>query len=407
MLVLTKRLAAALLAGSIFVTASASAASEMVIHPFHGEPGDGKDPQSSLIYVGGALYGTTLEGGNAGGGANNGGTVFEVTTSGTEKVLHNFQGGTDGVAPTAGLVNVHGALFGMSAGGGGTGCGGTGCGTVFKINPNTGAEQVIYSFNGGVDGYNPNYSLIVVGGILYGTTEIGGGSGCESNIGCGTVFSVTTSGKETVLYSFKGGKDGWWPEAGLFNVGGVFYGTTTFGGGTGCGGSGCGVVFAVTPEGNENVLYRFKGGSDGYMPHAGLINVNGALYGTTEYGGGTGCGSGCGTVFSVSTSGTEKVLYTFQGGSDGCNPITSLIDVKGKLYGTTVDCGANFVGTVFSVTTSGTESIVYAFQGGSDGAFPYSGVVDVKGTLYGTTTVGGDNTCLPGTGCGTVFSVTP
>lgn len=140
------------------------------------------------------------------------------------------------------------------------------------------------------------------------------------------------------------------------------------------------------------VLYRFGGHPDGQQPQGALLNVNGTLYGTT-YERGRACnkrgGPGCGTVYSIDTSGTEKVLYRFQGDSDGTGPRAGLIDVNGTLYGTTSSGGFN-KGTVYSISTSGTEKVLYAFRGRSDdGEEPASSLIDVKGTLYGTTPIGG------------------
>ncbi len=144
-------------------------------------------------------------------------------------------------------------------------------------------------------------------------------------------------------------------------------------------------AFSVTTTGAEKVLHGFGGGSDGAHPVAGLINVNGTLYGTTSDGGSGGCDGGCGTVFSVTTTGTEKVLYNFGGGSDGTYPLASLINVKGTLFSTTYYGGANDDGTVFSVATTGAEKVLYNFGGDSDGAYPHANLIDVKGLLYGTT----------------------
>jgi uncharacterized repeat protein (TIGR03803 family) len=206
----------------------------------------------------------------------------------------------------------------------------------------------------------PLGDLINVGGTLYGTTQFGGGTGCSGGVGCGTVFKVTPRGAETVLYSFKGGSDGANPEGGLINVLGVLYGTTYGGGATraGCAAGGCGTVFRVTLSGVEHILHSFTGGSDGANPIPRLVIVGGTLYGTTTLGGGaTGCEDGCGTVFQAMPLGAERVLYSFQGGSDGANPSAGLVNVGGILYGTTqqgggMGCGGpgNGCGTVFKVT---------------------------------------------------------
>jgi len=169
------------------------------------------------------------------------------------------------------------------------------------------------------------------------------------------------------------------------------------------------------------VLYKFAGRpADGGYPQGDLIDVNGTLYGTTAFGGSSsGCGSiiTCGTVFSVTTAGKEKVLYSFTGGSDGATPLAGLINVNGTLYGTTAFGGGSVFcdggigcGTIFSVTTTGAEQVLHTFAGGSaDGANPLADLIDVKGTLYGTTECGGPKCGQSGSlhGCGTVFALTP
>jgi uncharacterized repeat protein (TIGR03803 family) len=304
--------------GTVFKTTTSG--KETVLKRF--DSSDGSNPSAGLTEVDGTLYGTLTKG-----GPNDNGAVFAIT-SGKERLLHSF-GGSDGAAPNANLVNIGGILYGTTRSGGKNSIG-----TVFAITT-SGKETLLYSFKGSSgDGHDPEAGLINVNGMLYGTT-IAGGSNGE-----GTVFSITTSGKESVLYSFAGSSsDGHHPVGGLVNVGGTLYGTTTLGGGTGCGyNGGCGTVFKITTSGMETVLYKFKGGSDGDQPQAALLNLNGTLYGTTENGGGT---PNYGTVFAVSSSsGKEKVLHHFAGDPDGKNPVAALIDVKGALYGTTSYGGA-------------------------------------------------------------------
>jgi uncharacterized repeat protein (TIGR03803 family) len=278
--------------------------------------------------------------------------------------------------------------------------------------------KVVYSFAGGSDGSNPYAGLIDVGGTLYGTTFAGGSYACTfyQTSGCGTVFTVTPSGREKVLHSFGAyGRDASSPRAGLIDVGGTLYGTTEFGS-YGCYGyytdAYCGTVFSITPNGAEKVLHTFApNGSDGTSPLAGLIDVKGTLYGTTEYGGSGTCyppsGPACGTVFSITTGGTEGVVYSFRARQDGAHPYAGLIDVKGKLYGTTDSGGAHDSGTVFTITPGGTEKVLHTFTAAPDGAKPVAGLIDVNGTLYGTTLTGGAYSCGSQGSCGTVFSITP
>jgi len=163
--------------------------------------------------------------------------------------------------------------------------GGSGCGVVFKLDT-TGKEIVLHSFTGGADGAAPSTAAGLVrdnAGNLYGTTFTGGQGKCPS--GCGVIFKLSTTGKVTVLHSFTGGADGAGPEAGLVrDIVGNLYGTTSSGGNLACGGgSGCGVVFKLDTTGKETVLHRFTGGKDGAIPAGRLVRDNaGNLYGTAQ-----------------------------------------------------------------------------------------------------------------------------
>jgi uncharacterized repeat protein (TIGR03803 family) len=393
------------------------------LYRFKGNPDGAWPVGANLINVKGALYGMSSIG-----GANNLGTVFKITTSGEEAAIYSFKGGADGAGPRGGLIDVNGTLYGTTRYGGGgsaSNCGSLGCGTVFSVSTK-GSEHVLHSFGSNDDGQNPYASLIDVKGTLYGTTLWGGGSGCGRPGGCGTVYKVSTTGKEKVLYSFQAGTDGFVADASLIDVSDTLYSTTQYGGGGGgseCAAyDGCGTVFSVSTSGTERVLYRFKGGTDGAYPDAALLDVNGTLYGTSGIGGGSGCGAGgCGTVFSMGTSGTKQLLYSFKGPpNDGARPFGNLIDVNGVLYGTTTaggrsaacsPSGTTGCGAVFSVSTSGGEQMLYSFKGSPDGAFPQTSLIDVKGALYGTTVYGGagGSECNAGNGagCGTVFKLSP
>jgi uncharacterized repeat protein (TIGR03803 family) len=334
--------------GTVFTMTTSGG--ESALHSLKGRTGS--YPRAALLEVSGTLYGTT----SYGGAHNYYGTVFKLTPSGAETVLHSFGLLGDGAAPSADLINVNGTLYGTTTGGADS----YSSGVVFAITT-SGRERVIHRFGGYPDdGSRPQAGLVNVNGTLYGTTTFGGSSSCSaaSGSGCGTVFSITTSGTETVLYSFKGGtSDGGGPLAGLSNVNGTLYGTTEWGGTGGCtgpsGDSGCGTVFKITTSGKETVLHSFGAGSgDGALPQAGLINVNGTLYGTTTAGGAN-CASsgGCGTVFKITPTGKETVLYSFKGGTgDGNEPYSGLLNVKGTLFGTTAYGGANYRGTVFSLS---------------------------------------------------------
>jgi uncharacterized repeat protein (TIGR03803 family) len=345
--------------------------------------GDGANPYAGLLKVGSMLYGTTAYGGTNGDGA-----IFSIAPSDKEMVLHNFGAAGDGSIPFAGLINVQGTLYGTTSEGG-VYCGPSGgCGTVFSITQ-SGTEVVLHSFGGSGDGANPLAGLINFKGALYGTTYRGGANGD------GAVFSITPSRKEAVLYNFKGGSaDGEFPLASLVTIKGKLFGTTVYGGA-----NDEGTVFSITRSGKESVRHSFGGSGDGERPYAGLIAANGTLYGTTHLGG----ADSYGAVFSITPSGKEAVLYSFKGGSaDGEYPYAGLIDVKGSLYGTTIEGGENGAGTVFSIAPPTTEIVLHSFGGAGDGEYPYYGaLIDVKGRLYGTTYDGGAN------GDGTVFSLKP
>ncbi len=363
-----------------------AASSYRVLYSFDPILNDGARPDAGLVDVNGTLYGTTWYG-----GTYDKGIVFSCSTAGTEHVLYSFGSTDDGAHPDASLLDVNGTLYGTTYYGGAYLTGEGGRGTVFSLTT-AGEERVLHSFGSGSDGLTPQASLIRVHGKLYGTTGVGGVPNW------GTVFSISTAGAERVLYSFTGFSGGI-PEAALIDVNGTFYGTTAFGGAYGEGGGGDGTVFTVTKAGTEQVLHSFGNGVDGIEPAANLIDVKGTLYGTTLSGGLYDSGGGGGTVFSITTTGTERVLHDFGNGADGEFPSASLLDVNGTLYGTTQYGGTHHKGTVFSISTTGEEHVLHNFDGRPDGKEPTASLIDVNGTLYGTTYAGGAY------GYGTVFAL--
>lgn len=377
--------------------ARAEAQTYGVLYSFQCQP-DGGDPESGLVRDGaGNLYGAT-----ASGGTYNHGTVFELFPDGTEAVLHSFSGGpADGEQPehTALLLDPADNLYGV------TPFGGKREGTVYRVAPD-GTETILYNFRGGAAGGEPFGGLARdSAGNFYGTTYYGGDTSCNQGNGCGTVFKLSRSGQETVLYSFLPAPDGELPIAGLVRDGaGNLYGTTTAGGVF----EGHGTAFELSPSGQESVLHEFTGGADGLLPSAPLIrDAAGNLYGTTE-GGTTSSG---GTVFEIPSAGQYIVLHSFTGRAGGLFPAGPLIrDAAGNLYGTTSDGGAGpcfdgaayGCGVIFKVSSAGSEKALYSFEGSPDGAYPRAGLVrDAAGSLYGTTSTGGAY------GCGTVFKFTP
>jgi uncharacterized repeat protein (TIGR03803 family) len=332
-------------------------------------------------------------------GGSGGGTIFKLTLAGKETVLHSFdQNSSDGYLPFMGsaLVKVGGQLYGTTAQGGAYGQG-----TIFSVTP-AGIEKVLYSFQGGTDGCYPEAGLTNVGGTLYGTTAL---CGSPPPDGAGTLFKATISGAETVLYTFVG-SDGGTPATALLNVGGTVYGTTSAGGSKDCRDDlGCGTVFSASLAGAVTTLHTFRGYRNGAYPK-GLIKVGDKVYGTTQAGGSLGgyCGKpGCGTIFRLSqTDGAFRVLYSFQGGShDGEVLLAGLTKVGATLYGTTAAGGASGYGTVFQATTAGAETVLYSFPAHGNFADPSADLINVGGVLYGTTIGGGSYNQ------GTVFKLVP
>ena len=401
-----------------------------ILHAFAGGT-DGANPDAGLIQdAAGNFYGTTLGGGSTSCHVSSGcGTVFRVDSGGSESVLHAFTGTPNGAFPEAALIqDAAGNLYGTTAYGGDSACQqepGFGCGTVFRVGTG-GRAETLYKFTGLSDGGIPTSGLVLdATGNLYGTASAGGDAVLCPSEDCGTVFRLNRAGY-IVLHRFAGGADGLVPAAGLVrNKKGNLYGTTVYGGGNPCPGSKtCGTVFMLDKAGVETVLQRFSDnrGQGAAQPFAGLIgDTSGNSYGTTAYGGEYSCplnnqGTGCGTVYMLSKGGQED-LYVFAGGTDGAQPFGGLArDADGNLYGSAsiggdISCSVGNglgCGTVFKLDSAGTFTVLHTFTGGSDGATPSGDLLlDANGVLYGTAYYGGNLSCQPPNGCGTVFKLTP
>ena len=309
--------------GTIFKVAPDG--TERVLYALKGGS-DGGTPLGGLIAdASGNLYGTTSAGGGTSGCYPYGScsTVFKLAADGTETVLYAFQGGRDGSTAVGGLFMAsNGNIYGTNVYGGANGGG-----TVFELTPNAAktawTEKVLYAFctkTSCSDGAHSYAGLIGdASGNLYGTTINGGANGE------GTVFKLAPEGAETVLYALcakTNCADGANPENFgplLADQAGNLSGTTVNGGGgLVCGGGGCGTVFKRAPDGTETVLHAFKGGSDAGSPKLGIIaDPSGNLYGTTlEWLDGQFIQDGHGTVFKLRT---EQVTSDFDG--DGYSDI--------------------------------------------------------------------------------------
>jgi uncharacterized repeat protein (TIGR03803 family) len=396
-----RRLAVSAIAAA--VPLAAHAGTFTTLYTFTGGA-DGGAPSAQLIYQNGALYGVTSPL-----SFTKLGNVFTLDPkTGSLTVLYNFTGGTDGNYPTD-LIS-HGAMFyGTTTAGGGTGCHG-GCGTVFSLDAKTGKETVLYSFPDPGDGNYPEPGgLIYENGVLYGVATLGG-----SNIE-GIVFAVNPStGVETTLFTFDG-TDGAGPNPSLVFNNGLLYGTANEGGPNSCllhnFEVGCGVVFSVDPaSGAESTLYAFTNGADGYGPISNLIYHKGLLYGGSEFGGKMSCGGdGCGTLFSIDpATGVENTLNANAGKSQVIN---GLSDHSASIYETVSGYydyrSVKFGELVKFDLKSGHGAVLHKFTNGADGSHPNAAFTYNGGVYYGTTTEGGDNSGCGNLGCGTIFQYTP
>ncbi len=256
------------------------------------------------------------------------------------------------------------------------------------------------------NGINPAASLVLSGGVLYGTTKTGGENGYVT--GSGSVFKVNPDGSGySTLRVFTNGPDGGQLDGGLTLAGKMLYGPALFGGS-----SNYGTIFGIGTNGASMTnLFSFPAlGGDfpypngpGAYPEAGFVLDGNTLYGLAQ-GGGI---NGWGTIFSLNTNGgsfTNLHNFTFR---DGQNPTSPLLFSGGMLFGSTASGGANAVGTLFKVSTNGvgfTNLYSFSYQGGypytnSDGANPLGALIRVGNTLYGTASSGGSNAC------GTVFAI--
>ena len=402
--------------GTVFAI-DPSSGKETILHSFTGTGTDGASPAAPLILYNGLLYGTTEGGGTAGQG-----TVFVLDpSSGAVTTLCSMPGFPSDSEPVGALVAYNGFLYGTTATGGDAESG-----TVFKVDPNTGAETSLAAFGQSfADGAFPKAAMIVVGNLLYGTTEQGGPSAA------GTIFSFDpSSNTETPVFTFN--QSNGFPVAPLLQLGNLLYGTA------GAPGGGIlGSVFSFDPKTqNFSIVHAFTGGKDCGAPEAGLVAVGGQLFGTTS-----GAGANCnGSVYQLDPgSGNETPLYDFAGGYDGANPASALILSGTLLCGTAENGGYANAGLAFCVDpTSKTENVlaqfagmaistnpapiaigrtlytvasaggalgygaiiavdsktgagrtVYSFAGGPDGTYPYGSLLSLNNVLYGTTRKGG------------------
>jgi uncharacterized repeat protein (TIGR03803 family) len=316
---------------------------------------DGRYPTGLMVFRK-HVYGAT-----AMGGADERGVLYEVSAAGHIKLLYSFNG-DDGSAPTPPTAD-RGVLYGT------TGSGGyDGYGSIYKYA--NGELTHLADFPGSPSGGAHPNGLTLLNSSLYGTTSGGGSSGV------GTVFELTASGIKTIYNFLNNGHDGLEPFTALTAAGGILYGVTNAGGAYKCG-----TVYKITTSGQESVIYNFgEGYYDAKSPVGALVKVNGNFYGATYSGG----QSDSGTVFEVSPSGKERVLYSFSYGPAGM-PDAGLLYLNGRLYGTTSAGPSYEGGTIFSLTPSGTKMrVVHNFGSFLGYKGSASTLVALDGALYGT-----------------------
>ncbi len=368
------------------VNLQCSTYAEGVVYSFNSLP-DGQYPVASLIQgTDGNFYGTTSEG-----GSGSGGTVYQVTPGGIEKILHNFGAGSDGLFPYYGAPIIQGAdgyLYGTTEDGGLNGYG-----MIFKISTDGLTYIDLHDFSGGNSDGRYGFTGLIQGpdGTLFGMTYAGGPADL------GTIYKLSPDGSGyTLVHSFAGNPtdgDGPYSNALTYNPNdGYIYGTTNGGGA-----NSAGAFFKFKADGTGyTMVSSFQGGAVVNGPYSGLLlGQDGNFYGTT-YDNGL---NGYGTVYKVTPAGTITDLYDFTGGSDGGELWASNLvqGSDGNIYGVAPYDGANSGGVLFKITPTGTYTLLHAFGAGADGSQPFGLILGNDGFFYGVTYEGGAN------GYGTVF----
>ena len=352
--------------GLVFkLTRRNSAWTETVLYDFLGGDTDGRLPRFGPIFGrDGTLYGTTSEGGNR--NCDEGcGIVYRLQPAATicrsitcpwnETIVHSFTGGSDGAMPSSGVsFDAAGNLYGTTYAGGYLNgiCGSFGCGVVYEFTPSNGSwtENVLYAFQGALDGFYPQFGVVMdSAGDLFGTSyspQQGGGAG--------SVYELTPNGSgytKSFYYIFPiDGSNGSGLGGVIIDSAGNLYGGTVYEGPQ-MGGT----AYELSPGANGatfTLIYALSGTRTQTGVFAPLtMDAAGNLYGST----GTQGRSGKGNVFKLTPSGggswAYTSLYDFHGTDDGGNPSGSLLlDAHGNIYGACSTGGAEGYGTVFEIT---------------------------------------------------------
>jgi uncharacterized repeat protein (TIGR03803 family) len=369
---------------------AAMAQTYKVLYSFLGGA-QGYDPAGKPLLDGkGHIFGTTIFGGAAGEGL-----IFSLNAKSEFSILYSFLGAPDGSAPLAGLAEgSKDHLFGTASGGGTRGNGG-----LFEI----GTDGNTYRF----EPMSPALGEHLYGGLVQGTAgSFFGLAGAGGAFGMGAVFSVSPTGTIADFHSFAGGADGAGPGSGNLaeDASGNLYGTTESGG-TGK----YGVLFKLTPQGAETILYTFRGKNFGgfcIQPNNSVaLDSAGNIYGSTIDGSGPNGGHGC--VYKLSPEGQFTVLHYFTGNGggtdDGAYPMRGVsLDAAGNIYGTTLLGGYDNLGTIYRIGPSGRYTLLHSFENGVDGVgqFVSELTIDPSGPVLGVNQGGG------AFGYGNLFEIT-
>jgi len=369
------------LIGSIFCIAIGAANAQINdIHDFNDTGTNGAYPYGSLTLVGNKLYGMT-----SGGGINGAGNIFSINTDGSDyKNLWNFNEANDsnGANPSGSFLLIGARLYGMTQNGGINNNG-----NIFRIDTNGRGYKDLWDFDGGGDtnGSQPYGNLTLSGGKFYGMT-IAGGIGSFGNI-----FRIDTNGKGYKdLWNFDIGGDtnGSEPYGDVTLFGGKLYGMTVHGGINLFGN-----IFSIDTNGKGYKDLRdfdIGGDTNGSEPSGDFTLVGNQLYGMTEYGG----INNDGNIFRIDTNGRGyKDLWDFDDtGTNGLNPVASLILSGNLFYGMTEYGGTNTFGLIFSIDTNGSRyTDIFNFNNIPDGAIPLGNLTLSGSVLYGMTLEGGAN----------------
>ena len=337
------------------------------IFDFSGDTTGSYPYYCKLLEVDGQLYGTT-----ANGGAFYDGTIFKINPdgSGFQKLI-DFNEETTGSIGESALIYDGEFLYGTARSGGDFNMG-----TIYKIKPDGSEFSKLHDFIGSDDGINPYGSLFFDGSFLYGMAS-GGGAG-----GHGTIYKLKRDGTDfSSILAFDFGTSGNGPNGALISDGTYLYGMATSGG-TGL----YGTVFKIKPDGSDfSVLTSMSDDPNGAYNYGSLVYDGSYLYGMTNNGGELNRG----TIFKISTDGTDyQKLHDFDD-TTGAQPLGSLTLVGSTLYGL-AELGGEFgKGTMFKLETDGSNfEKLYDFNG-LNGELPISTLTNYNGALFGMTNTGG------------------